>query len=77
MNELENNVNDNTDQLGKVGEQNMEAKAEYKKLKATKVASVKPTIEDQIKSLHKRGFNIDQIAGTLMCQRSLVKQIVG
>ena len=61
-------------ELGKVGKQNMEAKTEYVKVKATKVASVKPPIEDKIRGLHERGFNYDQIAAMLMCQKSLVKQ---
>ena len=64
-------------ELGKVGKQNMEAKIEYKKVKATKISSVKPPIEDKIKGLQARGFNYDQIAAMLMCQKSLVKQILG
>ena len=76
MNNEENNSNAEPE-LGKVGNQNMEAKTEYKKLKATKVASVKPTITDKIKSLHARGFNDNQIAAMLMCQKSLVKQVLG
>ena len=76
MNNIENNSNAEPE-LGKVGKQNMEAKTEYVKVKATKIASVKPPIEDKIRGLQARGFNYDQIAAMLICQKSLVKQILG
>ena len=76
MNNIENNSNAEPE-LGKVGKQNMEAKTEYVKVKATKVASVKPPIEDKIRGLHERGFDHNRIAAMLMCQKSLVKQILG
>lgn len=76
MSNIENNSNAEPE-LGKVGKQNMEAKTEYVKVKATKVASVKPPIEDKIRGLHERGFNYDQIAAMLVIQKSLVKQTLG
>ena len=48
-----------------------------KRTKKQPIASVKPAIEDKIKSLQERGFNHDQIAAMLMCQKSLVKQVLG
>ena len=64
MNNIENNSNVEPE-LGK------------KRIKKQPIAAVKPTIEDKIKSLHARGFNDNQIAAMLVCQKSLVKQVLG
>jgi len=47
------------------------------RIKKQPIAAVKPSIEDKIKSLHARGFNDNQIAAMLTCQKSLVKQVLG
>ena len=45
--------------------------------KSTKpIASVKPSIADKIKQLDKQGFDHNRIAAMLMCQKSLVEQIL-
>jgi len=49
-----------------------------KRIKTTQpIAAVKPSIEDKIKRLDERGFDYDRIAAMLMCQKSLVKQVLG
>ena len=53
MNNEENNKNENTTELGKVGSQNMEAKTEYKKLKATKKPAKHP-MADAVASVFNR-----------------------
>ena len=65
MNNIENNSNAEPE-LGK-----------KPRIKSQPIASVKPSIEDKIRGLQARGFNYDQIAAMLMCQKSLVKQILG
>lgn len=41
------------------------------------IAAVKPSIADKIKSLHNQGFDHNRIAAMLMCQKSLVEQVLG
>lgn len=40
------------------------------------IAAVKPSIADKIKQLHKQGFDHNRIAAMLMCQKSLVEQVL-
>jgi len=66
MNNIENNSNVEPE-LGK-----------RKRIKTTQpIAAVKPSIEDKIKRLDERGFDHNRIAAMLMCQKSLVKQVLG
>ena len=66
MNNIENNSNVEPE-LGK-----------RKRIKTTQpIAAVKPSIEDKIKRLDEQGFDYDRIAAMLLCQKSLVKQVLG
>ena len=65
MSNEENKLNDNT------------KSSKRKRIKSQPIAAVKPSIEDKIKQLNKQGFDYDRIAAMLMCQKSLVKQILG
>tara|TARA_R110000796_G_scaffold6295_1_gene22502 strand:+ start:69 stop:290 length:222 start_codon:yes stop_codon:yes gene_type:complete len=47
-----------------------------KRIKPQPIAAVKPSIADKIKQLDKQGFDYDRIAAMLMCQKSLVKQVL-
>ena len=78
MNELEKQTNDNTNELGKVGSQNMEAKTEYKKLKATKVTSVSPLSPQDKRILNdvKNGRPMDRICAQYMVNRQYVEKLV-
>ena len=78
MNELEKQKNEPTDQLGKIGNQNMEAKTEYKKLKATKVTSASP-LSPQDKSILndvKNGRDMNLICAQFMVHKSYVTALV-
>ena len=78
MNELEKQTNAPTDQLGKIGNQNMEAKTEYKKLKATKVTSASP-LSPQDKSILndvKNGRDMNLICAQFMVHKSYVTALV-
>ena len=77
MNELEKQENDNTDQLGKIGNQNMEAKTEYKKLKATKVTSSSPLSPQDKMILNdvKNGRPMDRICAQYMVNRQYVEKL--
>ena len=78
MNELEKQKNEPTDQLGKIGNQNMEAKTEYKKLKATKVTSAKPLSEQDKRILNdvKNGRDMNLICAQFMVHKSYVTALV-
>jgi len=65
MNNEENNKNDNT------------KSNKRKRIKPQPITVAKPSIADKIKQLDKQGFDYDRIAAMLMCQKSLVKQILG
>ena len=64
-NNLENKPNENTES------------SKRKRVKPQPIAAVKPTIADKIKQLDKQGFDHNRIAAMLMCQKSLVKDILG
>ena len=78
MNNEEKHLNDNTDQLGKIGNQNMEAKEEYKKVKATKVTSVSPLSKQDKMILNdmKNGRDMNLICAQHMVHRSYVEALV-
>ena len=65
MNELENQENEVTES------------SKRKRVKPQPIAAVKPSIADKIKQLDKQGFDHNRIAAMLMCQKSLVKDILG
>lgn len=73
MNNDENYSNDNIDQLGKIGNQNMEAKTEYKKLKSTKSLSEK---DKHILGLVAAGRPMDRICAMHMVHKSYVQALV-
>ena len=78
MNELENHKNNSNAELGKIGNQNMEAKTEYKKLKATKVTSAKPLSEQDKRILNdvKNGRDMNLICAQFMVHKSYVTALV-
>jgi len=78
MNELEKQTNEPTDQLGKIGNQNMEAKTEYKKLKATKVTSASPLSPQDKRILNdvKNGRDMNLICAQFMVHKSYVTALV-
>jgi len=78
MNELEKQENAPTDQLGKIGNQNMEAKTEYKKLKETKVTSAKPLSDMDKRILNdvKNNRPMDRICAQFMVHKSYVTALV-
>ena len=47
-----------------------------KRTKKQPIASAKFTIADKIKRLDKQGFDHNRIAAMLMCQKSLVKEVL-
>ena len=77
MNELEKQTNENTTELGKVGSQNMEAKTEYKKLKATKVTSASPLspMDKRILNDVKSNRPMDRICAQYMVNRQYVEKL--
>lgn len=77
MNELENQENKPTAELGKIGSQNMEAKTEYKKLKATKVTSVKPlsSMDKRILNDVKNNRDMNLICAQYMVHRTYVEKL--
>ena len=78
MYELEKQTNENTTELGKIGNTNMEAKEEYKKYKATKVTSAKPISEMDKRILNdvKNGRDMNLICAQFMVHRSYVETLV-
>ena len=78
MNELEKQKNEPTDQLGKIGNQNMEAKTEYKKYKATKVTSASPLSKADKAILNdvKNGRDMNLICAQFMVHKSYVTALV-
>ena len=78
MNELEKQTNENTTELGKIGSQNMEAKTEYKKLKATKVTSASPLSPQDKRILNdvKNGRDMNLICAQFMVHKSYVTALV-
>ena len=68
MNELENQKNEATES----------SKPKRKRVtkKPQPIAAVKPSIADKIKQLHNQGFDHNRIAAMLMCQKSLVEQVL-
>lgn len=78
MNELEKQENAPTDQLGKIGNQNMEAKTEYKKLKATKITSASPLSSQDKRILNdvKNNRDMNLICAQYMVHRTYVEALV-
>jgi len=78
MNELENQDNKPTIELGKIGNQNMEAKEEYKKLKATKVTSTSPLSQQDKMILNdvKNGRDMNLICAQHMVNKHYVNALV-
>ena len=46
------------------------------RIKPQPIVAIKLTIEDKIKRLDNEGFDHNRIAAMLMCQKSLVKQVL-
>jgi len=71
----ETNETKKTKQESKLNE-NIES-SKRKRVKPQPIAAIKPSIADKIKQLDKQGFDHNRIAAMLMCQKSLVKDILG
>jgi len=76
MNELEKQTNENTTELGKVGSQNMEAKTEYKKLKATKKPAKHPMADAVASVFNRCNGDTNCIAATLMIPKHVIEDIL-
>lgn len=79
MNELENQKNNSTAELGKIGNQNMEAKTTYMaKKKATKVTSAKPFSPQDMRILNdvKNGRDMNLICAQYMVNKHYVSALV-
>ena len=81
MSKNENKPNEATDLNSSIGNTASEdtKKAhlkERRRIKPTPIAAVKPTIADNIKRLHKQGFDENRIAAMLMCHKSLIREVL-
>lgn len=79
MNELENQENKPTEELGKIGSLNIEAKETYMAIKKTKkVTSVSPLSSQDKRILNdvKNGRDMNLICAQYMCHRSYVEKLV-
>lgn len=77
MSNEENYVNDNTDQLGKIGDNNIQAKESYMaKKKEIKAASTLSDQDQRILALVKEGRPIDRICAQYMVHKSYVDALV-
>ena len=78
MNELENHKNNSNAELGKIGNQNMEAKTTYMaKKKATKVTSASPLSPQDKRILNdvKNGRDMNLICAQYMVNKQYVEKL--
>jgi len=73
MNNEENYSNDSIDQLGKIGDQNMEAKKKYKQLKQDTELS---DTDKRIIALVKSGRPIDRVCAQFMVHKSYIEKLM-